>query len=665
MNNFKLEENFRVLETLGKGAFSVVYKVCRKKSNKIYALKKVPLKSLKKKEIQNSLNEIRILASIHNPNIIGYREAFIDKKSKELCIVMEYASGGDLSKKINTYKKKKKRIPENLIIRFFHQMTSALHELHIRSIIHRDLKTANIFITGDSKNIKLGDMNVSKVVKNLFAYTQTGTPYYASPEVWRDEPYNIKTDIWSLGCVLYEMCMLRPPFRSSDMDGLYEKVQKGEIEFFDDFYSNQLKDSICKLLIVHPNKRPTCEKILKFDIFKSVEGCFEKENKNNNVDIFAVDELIDTIKAGKTFFDIEKNLPKSKYQDFSFEDNGSETQFGFEEKSRMFKKKNYINKLKINKSKFFLKKKNKSLSKTKKKRKNKPSTNKKKNLKTFVKASNKKLKLKKKLKSKSKSRKKTNKNNVEKLKKKIILKKINNKKRLKSAADLTKKSKSSKYRIKSSKIKQQLIINSKKKNKKRVQSTKTKSKKIPIKNLINLKLKLNKHSEYLNKLLRNEKSKSKLIKIKKKYLPSIKSTMNPSINILPKKINKDKNLSAMWKLSNLKSIELQNSLKSFGPYKNKKFLKILKNSNLIGIRPLSVIKHKSPTIIKKYRIKSSKNKFLGKKILKNYSNIDKKNSNVFVNFSINQNMCMNIKDKNGKMNIDSFLDFLKINKKKN
>ena len=95
-------------------------------------------------------------------------------------------------------------------MKYFFQLASALKELHQRDIIHRDLKTANIFLK--KNNIKLGDMNVSKIVKNFFAQTQTGTPYYASPEVWRDESYSTKTDIWSLGCVMFEMCMLSPPF---------------------------------------------------------------------------------------------------------------------------------------------------------------------------------------------------------------------------------------------------------------------------------------------------------------------------------------------------------------------------------------------------------------------------------------------------------------------
>jgi NIMA (never in mitosis gene a)-related kinase len=74
---------------------------------------------------------------------------------------------------------------------------------------------------------KLGDLNVSKVAKKGLGYTQTGTPYYASPEVWRDQPYDIKSDIWSLGCVLYENIALKPPFRAQDMAGLYKKVLKG------------------------------------------------------------------------------------------------------------------------------------------------------------------------------------------------------------------------------------------------------------------------------------------------------------------------------------------------------------------------------------------------------------------------------------------------------
>ena len=105
-------------------------------------------------------------------------------------------------------------------------MVKGLKALHDTNIFHRDLKSANVFLNKDG-TAKLGDMNVSKVAKRGLLYTQTGTPYYASPEVWRDQPYDMKSDIWSLGCVLYESITLRPPFRADDMAGLYRKVLRG------------------------------------------------------------------------------------------------------------------------------------------------------------------------------------------------------------------------------------------------------------------------------------------------------------------------------------------------------------------------------------------------------------------------------------------------------
>jgi NIMA (never in mitosis gene a)-related kinase len=117
-------------------------------------------------------------------------------------------------------------IPEKEIWICIIQMAKALSTLHEKKIFHRDIKSANVFLNRNG-NPKLGDLNVSKVAKKGLLYTQTGTPYYASPEVWKDQPYDSKSDIWSLGCVIYEMTTLKPPFRASDMNGLYKRVIKG------------------------------------------------------------------------------------------------------------------------------------------------------------------------------------------------------------------------------------------------------------------------------------------------------------------------------------------------------------------------------------------------------------------------------------------------------
>ena len=140
-------------------------------------------------------------------------------------------------------------------------MTKGLKSLHDKKILHRDLKCANVFITADG-TYKLGDLNVSKVLKKDLACTQTGTPYYASPEVWKDKPYGVKSDIWSLGCVLYEMCALRPPFTATDLQGLYRKVCAGVFERIPLCYSNELSTVVSSLLKVDPDKRPTVDDIL-------------------------------------------------------------------------------------------------------------------------------------------------------------------------------------------------------------------------------------------------------------------------------------------------------------------------------------------------------------------------------------------------------------------
>lgn len=111
--------------------------------------------------------------------------------------------------------------------------------MHDLKICHRDIKCANVFITKEGL-VKLGDLNVSKVVKKGMLHTQTGTPYYASPEVWKDRPYDFRSDIWSLGCVLYEMATLSPPFRAPHMTGLYQKVVKAQYDPLPPSFSKDL-----------------------------------------------------------------------------------------------------------------------------------------------------------------------------------------------------------------------------------------------------------------------------------------------------------------------------------------------------------------------------------------------------------------------------------------
>ena len=304
--------NFELISKLGEGAYSTVYKVRRKADLKMYALKKVKLKNLSEKEKQNALNEIRILASIKSDHIITYKEAFIEEKEKILCLVTEFANKGDLFQKITYYKQMQKSFEEKDIWTIFIQILQGLKCLHDHKILHRDLKSANIFLFNN--NIaKIGDLNVSKVTKSGIGYTQTGTPYYASPEVWNDEPYTSKSDIWSLGCVLYEMICLIPPFKAENMEGLYQKIIKGKYKI-PDKYSNELNEILKLLLKVEPKERPTCDELLKNSVIKNKIEFFE-ENKKYNDDISNNEEqeLLKTIKISKNLLFLSGRLPKANY----------------------------------------------------------------------------------------------------------------------------------------------------------------------------------------------------------------------------------------------------------------------------------------------------------------------------------------------------------------
>jgi NIMA (never in mitosis gene a)-related kinase 1/4/5 len=216
-----------------------------------------------KKQREDAINEVHVLKAMRHPYIITYKESFMDKKC--LCIVMDYADGGDLYTKIANQKKiGKVMYTEDQILDWFVQMGLAIKHIHDRKILHRDLKTQNIFMT-QTNQIKIGDFGIARVLQHTYDCAQTaiGTPYYLSPEICQEKPYNQKSDIWSLGCILYEMVTLRHAFDANSMKGLVLKILRGTYPAIPSNYSQDLKDLIADMLIKDPAKRPSMRKILE------------------------------------------------------------------------------------------------------------------------------------------------------------------------------------------------------------------------------------------------------------------------------------------------------------------------------------------------------------------------------------------------------------------
>ena len=317
-------ENFEILEKLGKGAFSVVYKVRRNIDNQIYALKKVQITNLSEKQKTNSLNEIRVLASIKSKYIVNYKEAFLDTKDSTLCLVMEYADRGDLSKRIEEEKKRNRYFNERDIWRIFIQLVKGLKSLHDLNIIHRDIKSSNIFLFSDG-TAKLGDLNVCKILsEDTLGKTQAGTPSFAAPEVWMEKPYGLKSDIWSLGCVLYEITALKCPFRADNIVELNNKILIGSFKRIPKKFSNDLNNMIEHMIRFEPEKRISCKQILECDLvnkFLVNKECNGDDNcgsdmENSGDDIINSEEkqkLLGTIYMPNNLLYLNNQLPKANY----------------------------------------------------------------------------------------------------------------------------------------------------------------------------------------------------------------------------------------------------------------------------------------------------------------------------------------------------------------
>mgnify|MGYP001974010954 CR=1 FL=1 len=235
------------IRKIGKGAMGCASLVERKKDRHLVVVKEINVKGLSERDRQEAMKEVEVLKQLQHPHIVCMYEAFL--QGGNLNIVMEYADAGDLAQLLRTANGR--RFKETKILDLFGQIAQGMYHVHSLNILHRDLKTANILLTREGV-IKLADFGIARVMSSDtdMAETRIGTPYYLSPEICEDKPYNKSSDVWSLGCVLYELTTLQHAFEGKNLPALVLKIIRGKYPAVPTSYSLDLRGLISSMLQV-------------------------------------------------------------------------------------------------------------------------------------------------------------------------------------------------------------------------------------------------------------------------------------------------------------------------------------------------------------------------------------------------------------------------------
>ena len=336
--------NYTIIERIGVGSYGRIYKV--KKDNQIYVLKEIPINNnVDNDKIESVKNEADILSSLTNKYIVKYFENF--KMGQNIYIVMEYCERGDLCTYMSKRKKNKKQnyfFSEDFIWKLFIQISIGLYHIHSKKILHRDIKTLNIFLTKEL-NGKIGDLGVAKTLEGTdHAMTFIGTPYYVSPEMCQNKPYNEKSDIWALGCILYELITFCHPFTASNQAALFLKILYGNYVPLPERTSKDLVNMVKFILQKNYIKRPTMKEIITHKTFVYHAKRLGLEKEINEVINSQKTIIINSTKysINKVIFNLKKDKNQKETQNLKTENNNS---------SKLFIKKDIIKRNEILKRK--------------------------------------------------------------------------------------------------------------------------------------------------------------------------------------------------------------------------------------------------------------------------------------------------------------------------
>ena len=306
-----MSSKYDLIEIIGQGMYGKVYKALNKLEKKYYAIKTLNIQNVSQKERLNIETEIKLLQELKHPNIVLYKESFLDE-NQNLNIVTTFCEGGDLYQRI--FQTQKNFFPEKTIINALVQLLLGLSYIHDKKIVHRDIKTKNIFIQNEH-TLRIGDFGIAKIFnsnnqnnnKNYSINKMVGTPLYMAPECFKqNKKYSYKSDIWSLGCCIYEMCNLKHAFEGQFFPAVSVKISEGKRLPVNKIYSKELRNIIDYMLDLNMRNRPTIAFLLEKTFVRKYVGEYIIDFVNNYRKYEANEEQINILKEQAEKFKIFK-----------------------------------------------------------------------------------------------------------------------------------------------------------------------------------------------------------------------------------------------------------------------------------------------------------------------------------------------------------------------
>ena len=307
MSTFDLDDYIVDKKRIGKGSFSIVYKGENRYTKKLYAIKEISVDNVSKIK-DNIKREVNLMKNLDHENIVKLHNVIIDKKYDNIYLVFDYYPLGDLAKFLN-----KRCLKEIYAQNYIRQLSKGLKYLYQNSIIHRDLKPQNILVT-ETYNIKITDFGFARYFdSDIMIQTMCGSPIYMAPEIMKHKKYNNKSDLWSVGIIMYEMLTGHPPFRAKNILELLRKIKTQKLELPKNIrLSKKGTDLLIGLLNTNPDKRIDWENFFNH-IWLKDDRITENENRFLDIDSFMNDNdtsslpNVDDLKLSSLFYNFNYN----------------------------------------------------------------------------------------------------------------------------------------------------------------------------------------------------------------------------------------------------------------------------------------------------------------------------------------------------------------------